>query len=91
MLDAPIVNSILAPYDLELTTGGLRTKSMKFAYGTVGMEAIYEMMFIHNLSRDEALIKISKLLNTATKGLKSIIVADSILPKDQKPRKTKKP
>ena len=66
MLTPQIVNSILAPYDLELTDGGMRVKSMKYEFGTVGMEAIYEGMFLHNLSRDKALTDIAMLLNTAS-------------------------
>jgi len=63
MLDAAIVNSIIAPYDLELTEKGLKVKSAKYEFGTVGLMAIYELMFIHELSRDAALTQISKLLN----------------------------
>lgn len=60
------VNAILAPHRLELTDGGMRVKSMDFEFGTVGIEAVYEMMFLHNVSRDQALIDIAMLLNVAS-------------------------
>lgn len=60
------VNAILAPHRLELTDGGVRVKSMDFEFGTVGMEAIYEMMFLHDVSRDQALKDIAMLLNVAS-------------------------
>ena len=90
MLDASIVNSIVAPYDLEVTERGLKVKSVKFEFGTVNLETIYEMMFIHNLSRDAALLKISKLLNEAKTGLTAIIKADNLTEKVSKVKKTRK-
>jgi len=68
------VNTILAPYRLELTDNGTRIRSMDFEFGTVGIEAVYEMMFLHQVTREQALQDVAMLLNTAS-------------PKKKKPKK----
>lgn len=81
MLPTEAVNTILAPFRLELIDNGTRVKSMDHEFGTVGIEAIYEMMFIHNVPRQQALEDVSLLLNVATpkkslpkkKGLKKAL------------------
>lgn len=64
MLPNDKVDAILAPYKLQLTDGGTRVKSTEIEFGTVGIEAIYEMMFLHEVSRDQALKDVSALLNS---------------------------
>jgi hypothetical protein len=66
MLPVERVDAILAPHRLELTDGGVRVKSMDFEFGTVGVEAIYEMMFLHEIPREEALKDIAMLLNVSS-------------------------
>lgn len=76
------VDAILAPHRLELTDNGTRVKSMDFEFGTVGIEAIYEMMFLHEVPREQALKDIAMLLNTATpkkKPIKKKVKAKSVL------------
>lgn len=66
MLPVDAVNKLLTPHGLVLTDGGTRVKSTQFEFGTVGMEAIYEMMFLHDVSREQALKDIAMLLNVAS-------------------------
>ncbi len=66
MLPVDQVNTILAPHRLELTDNGTRVKSMDFEFGTVGMEAVYEMMFLHEVPREDALKDIAMLLNVSS-------------------------
>ena len=70
MLPVQQVDAILAPHRLELTDGGARVKSMDFEFGTVGVESIYEMMFLHEVPREQALKDISMLLNVSSPKLK---------------------
>lgn len=77
------VNAILAPYRLELTDNGVRVKSMDFEFGTVGVESIYEMMFLHGVSREQALQDVAMLLNVASPSKKSEP------PKNSPPKKTR--
>lgn len=65
MLPIDKVEAILSPYGLELTENGTRVKSKKFEFGTVSIEIIYEMMFIHDVPRDQALKDIAMLLNVS--------------------------
>lgn len=67
MLPIEKVDAILAPYKLQLTDGGTRVKSTEVEFGTVGIEAIYEMMFLHQVPRNQALQDISSLLNVVKK------------------------
>ena len=66
MLPIERVDAILAPHRLELADGGVRVKSMDFEFGTVGIESIYEMMFIHDVPREKALEDIAMLLNVSS-------------------------
>ena len=70
MLPIEKVDAILAPYKLQLTDGGTRVKSTEIEFGTVGIEAIYEMMFLHQVPRDQALQDVSTLLNVMKKPKK---------------------
>jgi hypothetical protein len=70
MLPVHEVNAILAPHRLVLIDGGTRVKSMDFEFGTVGIEAVYEMMFLHDVSREQALKDIAMLLNVASPAKK---------------------
>ena len=56
------VNLILNEYDLQCIGGRVSAKSG--VDGSVGIEAIYELMFIHNYSREVAMNKIVELLIT---------------------------
>lgn len=66
MLPIEPVNTILAPYRLELTDNGTRVKSMDHEFGTVGIEAVYEMMFLHDVPRQQALEDIALVLNVSS-------------------------
>lgn len=65
MLPTEAVNTILAPFRLELTDNGARVKSMDHEFGTVGIEAVYEMMFLHDVPRQQALEDIALVLNVS--------------------------
>ena len=67
MLPIDKVDAILAPHKLQLTDGGTRVKSTEIEFGTVGIEAVYEMMFLHNVPREQALQDVSSLLNVLKK------------------------
>ena len=55
------INVLLEPYKLVLKNGIVSSSSNPD--GTVGMMAIYDLMFLHNMNRHQALNEISRLLN----------------------------
>lgn len=63
MLPKEQVTALIAPYGLELVDNGTRIRSTQFEFGTLSIETIYEMMFLHNVPRDQALKDVALLLN----------------------------
>jgi hypothetical protein len=59
-----ILVPILKPYGLKPEDG--KVVSATEIYGSVSMDVVYELMFLHGYTRHDALVKISALLNEPT-------------------------
>ena len=80
MFNDAVLRPILAPYGLKAEKAKIVSCEQEF--GSVGIDAVYELMFLHDMSRHSALTEIAKLLNEP--------VFEPHVPSKPKKRKPKK-